>query len=53
MSFQSNNKITACCCFDRGEVRLDVNFEKNVFVMGEEARAMYRADTTRFKDKLE
>ena len=53
LNFEHSAAVTCCCCFGRGEAKLEASFEKNVFIIGEQARAFYRLDTTNFKDNID
>ena len=53
LNFEHAASVKCCCCFGRGEAKLEANFEKNVFIIGEQARALYRLDTTNFKDNID
>ena len=45
--------IKSFCCVSRGTPRIEANFEKNVFVIGEKARVLYRLDASNYKDNIE
>ena len=53
LHYEDSTSIMACCCINRGTPKIEASFEKNVFIIGEKARVLYRLDASNYKDNID